>query len=240
MTDLYWMNTCVKPPGPRWSIWSVNLYCPVKTQKHRNLLQKATSCRQSVHCEIKPTRRYKHHFYIKTIRWRHFLCVHLSAQNGPIRQHRPSQQPRSECVTWPTVCLSGSGPGLRPEEGRRGPEERSIMGVFFFRTTGPGRPPSVVLWVLVLLSWGPVLVLLQDPSRLVHPDQTDRSLRRPSEEADLQGPAETTWGGQSASFHNKTDSIVPLFWYFLPSADLCRRLFLTVLFLQLFVLLVGC
>lgn len=66
-----------------------------------------------------------------------------------------------------TNSLSGgvSGSGLRSVWGGGG------------ETTGPGRPPSVVLWALVLLSWGPgpvlVLVLvqvLQDPSHLAHLD----------------------------------------------------------------------
>lgn len=56
------------------------------------------------------------------------------------------------------------------------------MGVYM-RTTGPGCPPSVLLWVQVLLSWGPVL--LQDPSRRGRRAPMDHNRRRPSEEADL-------------------------------------------------------
>lgn len=83
--------------------------------------------------------------------------------------------------------FSGSRLGLRPVEGPAGtspPEERKIVGVSFFRTTGPGRHPSAVLLVPALLSWGPVL--LRDPSHLVHLDPTDRN-RPPSEGGDLQG-----------------------------------------------------
>lgn len=44
--------------------------------------------------------------------------------------------------------------GLRPVEGPAGmsrPDGRRIMGVYVFRSTDLGHPPSVVLWVQVLL-----------------------------------------------------------------------------------------
>lgn len=81
--------------------------------------------------------------------------------------------------------VSGSGLGLRSVEGPAG-TRRLEEG-----TTGPGHPPLVVLWALVLLSSDPVQVLvqvlLQDPSRLAPLDQTDRNPRHPSGGGDLQG-----------------------------------------------------
>lgn len=52
------------------------------------------------------------------------------------------------------------------------------MGAFYFMTTVPVCPPSVVPWVLVLLSFGPALVPLQDPNLLVHHDQVGHNHHR--------------------------------------------------------------
>lgn len=84
-----------------------------------------------------------------------------------------SRDPKSFCTV------------LSPAAGRQ--RTRDVRVFLYVRTTGPGRPPSVLLWVQVLLSWGrvPVPVLLQDPSRPVRRVRTDRNRRRPSEEADL-------------------------------------------------------
>lgn len=65
-----------------------------------------------------------------------------------------------------------------------------MEGHHYVHTTALLCLPWVVPWVQVLLSWGPVPVLL-DPSHLVHCDRTARIRRRPSgggalQRADLQ------------------------------------------------------
>lgn len=66
--------------------------------------------------------------------------------------------------------------------GRRSPGAHSS-----FKTTGLGRLLSVGPWMLVLLSWGPFPVLLQDPRCLVRYDCVGRNPRPPSEVVALQG-----------------------------------------------------
>lgn len=60
------------------------------------------------------------------------------------------------------------------------------MGEFCFMTTVPVCPPSVVPWVLVLLSLGLALVPLLDPNLLVHHDQVGHNHHHLLEGGDLQ------------------------------------------------------
>lgn len=123
----------------------------------------------------------------------------------------------------PKVCLRVC-PHLRVCGGTRG---RKGLWEFpgYCRTTGPGCPPVVVPWLLVLLSWG--LVLLRDPSRLGHRDLAGHNHRLPWKGGDLQGVTFRGGGGVIRTVHlfplqyqlqrrpssvQYTDSIRMLFW----------------------------
>lgn len=110
----------------------------------------------------------------------------------------------------PKVCLRVC-PRLRVCVGTRG---RKGLWEFpgYCRTTGPGCPPVVVPWVLVLLSWG--LVLLQDPSRLGHRDLAGHNHRPPWKGGDLEGVTFCGAGllGQCAGFRPSSVQYTGSIW----------------------------